>query len=282
MFSRNEKSAKLLRTVLSRENLNHYGSLAQRGLSSFFSRKFINYNNITGLVKNSQHIYSGVTKRGSVDIVLEHDGIQYDLCSVSADGAGRRTFIGLLTLAFGVLVRHVHHRAWVLHVALRRFRQKRRVRRRQPAGDGWSGVDRVWRTHQAVRHVLQPGPVDGTRLVRDRVREDAHYSGVWKITIHQLSPMPNRHTPPRKTHGARPSPEPLSSNNPITGIALRVVRVDHFSFTHYTVYGISIVIPPAGTVSGRFYERFDEDNYVFKGRDYFQSKRNVFLKSIFN
>lgn len=82
-FCRNETSARLLRTVLVRERLNHYGSMAQRGLSSCFSRKFINYNNITGLVKNSQHIYSGVTKRGSVDIVLEHDNVKYDLCSVS-------------------------------------------------------------------------------------------------------------------------------------------------------------------------------------------------------
>lgn len=82
-FSRNEKSAKLLKMVLVQEKLNHYGSMAQRGLSSSFSRKFINYNNITGLVKNSQHIYSGVTKRGSVDIVLERDSVQYDLCSVS-------------------------------------------------------------------------------------------------------------------------------------------------------------------------------------------------------
>jgi len=82
--SRNETSARLLQTVLIRERLNHYGSMAQRGLSSCFSRKFMNYNNITGLVKNSQQIYSGVTKRGSVDIVLEHDNIKYDLCSVSA------------------------------------------------------------------------------------------------------------------------------------------------------------------------------------------------------
>jgi len=57
--------------------------MAQRGLSSCFSKEFINYNDITGLVKTSQHIYSGVTKRGSVDIVLEHDNVQYDLCSVS-------------------------------------------------------------------------------------------------------------------------------------------------------------------------------------------------------
>lgn len=83
LSSRNEKSAKLLQTVLIQEKLNHYGSMAQRGLSSSFSRKFINYNNITGLVKTSQHIYLGVTKRGSVDIVLERDSVQYDLCSVS-------------------------------------------------------------------------------------------------------------------------------------------------------------------------------------------------------
>lgn len=101
MFPRNERSAKLLRAVLSRENLNHYGSLAQRGLSSFFSRKFISHNDITGLVRNSQHIYSGVTKRGSVDIVLEHDGIRYDLCSVSADVIYCRGafIVGLLTAA---------------------------------------------------------------------------------------------------------------------------------------------------------------------------------------
>lgn len=99
---RNEKSAKLLRTVLIRENLNHYGSLAQRGLSSFFSRKFITYNNITGLVKNSQHIYSGVTKRGSVDIVLEHDNIQYDLCSVSAVDAVVESPIGIVDGDVGV------------------------------------------------------------------------------------------------------------------------------------------------------------------------------------
>lgn len=80
---RNEKSAKLLKTVLVQEKLNHYGCMAQRGLSSSFSRTFVNYNNITGQVKSSQHIYSGVTKRGSVDIVLEHDNVQYDLCSVS-------------------------------------------------------------------------------------------------------------------------------------------------------------------------------------------------------
>lgn len=81
--SRNEKSARLLKTVLVREKLNHYGCMAQRGLSSSFSRIFVNYNNITGLVKSSQHIYSGVTKRGSVDIVLDHDNVQFDLCSVS-------------------------------------------------------------------------------------------------------------------------------------------------------------------------------------------------------
>jgi len=57
--------------------------MAQRGLSSCFSRKFIKYNDITGLVKTSQQIYLGVTKRGSVDIVLEHENVQYDLCSVS-------------------------------------------------------------------------------------------------------------------------------------------------------------------------------------------------------
>lgn len=83
LVPRNETSARLLRTVLVREKLNHYGNMAQRGLSSCFSRKFINYNNITGLVKNSQQIYSGVTKRGSVDIVLEHENVKYDLCSVS-------------------------------------------------------------------------------------------------------------------------------------------------------------------------------------------------------
>lgn len=79
---RNEKSANLLRTVLIRERLNHYGTMAQRGLSSTFSRKFFNSNNITGLVKTSQHIHSGVTKRGTVDIVFERDGVQYDLCNV--------------------------------------------------------------------------------------------------------------------------------------------------------------------------------------------------------
>lgn len=176
MFPRNERSAKLLRAVLSRENLNHYGSLAQRGLSSFFSRKFISHNDITGLVRNSQHIYSGVTKRGSVDIVLEHDGIRYDLCSVSADGIYCRgdyvswnVYCRFVDGGLGVSVRHVHHGAGVLYVALRRRRQKGPVRRRQPAGHGRPGVDRVRRTHQTVRHVLQPGPVDGTRMVRDRV-----------------------------------------------------------------------------------------------------------------
>lgn len=95
MANQNETSARLLRTVLVRERLNHYGSMAQRGLSSCFSRKFINYNNITGLVKNSQQIYSGVTKRGSVDIVLEHDSVKYDLCSFGMFTTGLGYFTSL-------------------------------------------------------------------------------------------------------------------------------------------------------------------------------------------
>ncbi|XP_025199108.1 microsomal triglyceride transfer protein large subunit [Melanaphis sacchari] len=95
MANQNETSARLLRTVLVRERLNHYGNMAQRGLSSCFSRKFINYNNITGLVKNSQQIYSGVTKRGSVDIALEHENIKYDLCSFGMFTTGLGYFTSL-------------------------------------------------------------------------------------------------------------------------------------------------------------------------------------------
>lgn len=95
MANQNETSARLLRTVLVREQLNHYGNMAQRGLSSCFSRKFINYNNITGLVKNSQQIYSGVTKRGSVDIVLEHENVNYDLCSFGMFTTGLGYFTSL-------------------------------------------------------------------------------------------------------------------------------------------------------------------------------------------
>ncbi|KAL5233567.1 hypothetical protein ACI65C_000977 [Semiaphis heraclei] len=95
MANQNETSARLLRTVLVRERLNHYGSMAQRGLSSCFSRKFINYNNITGLVKNSQQVYSGVTKRGSVDIVLGHNDVKYDLCSFGMYTTGLGYFTSL-------------------------------------------------------------------------------------------------------------------------------------------------------------------------------------------
>ncbi|VVC41334.1 Hypothetical protein CINCED_3A012915 [Cinara cedri] len=95
MANQNEKSANLLQTVLIRERLNHYGTMAQRGLSSTFSRKFINHNNITGLVKTSQHIYSGVTKRGTVDIVFERDGVQYDLCNFGLFSTGLGYFTSL-------------------------------------------------------------------------------------------------------------------------------------------------------------------------------------------
>ncbi|XP_050434632.1 microsomal triacylglycerol transfer protein [Adelges cooleyi] len=88
-------AAKLLREVLIREKLNHYGVLAQRGLSSSFSRYFLDYNNITGLVKSSQHIYTGVTKRGSVDIIVEHDGHQYHLCNLGMFTTGLGYFTSL-------------------------------------------------------------------------------------------------------------------------------------------------------------------------------------------
>ncbi|XP_050546940.1 microsomal triacylglycerol transfer protein [Daktulosphaira vitifoliae] len=82
MANQNQSAAMLFREVLINEKLNHYGVLAQRGLSSSFSRKFFSYNNITGLVKSSQHIYTGVTKRGSVDIIMEHENNHYHLCNL--------------------------------------------------------------------------------------------------------------------------------------------------------------------------------------------------------
>lgn len=95
MANQNESSAKLLKTVMTQEGLNHYGSMAQRGLSSYFSRKFLKFNNITGLVKSSQHMYYGVTKRGSVDIVLEHENVQYDLGSLDMFTTGLGYFMTL-------------------------------------------------------------------------------------------------------------------------------------------------------------------------------------------
>lgn len=168
---RNEKSANLLRTVLVRERLNHYGTMAQRGLSSTFSRKFFNCNNITGLVKTSQHIHSGVTKRGTVDIVFERDGIQYDLCNVRpCYFVFRRVFHPInFFIFFSSSVRSVQLRTRILYVAERRFGQPRHVRRGELACNGRFGIDRIRRAHQTVLHVYQSGSADGTHLVRYRI-----------------------------------------------------------------------------------------------------------------
>lgn len=62
-----------MQSIIKVNNLNNYNVLAQRGLSTAFTRSFMIHPSANGSLSTIQEISAGIVKRGLVDVVFEKD-----------------------------------------------------------------------------------------------------------------------------------------------------------------------------------------------------------------
>ncbi|KAI5713097.1 hypothetical protein M8J75_013732 [Diaphorina citri] len=79
----------LLKTL----GFNHYGVLAQRGLSTALSRSFMTHPNTNGSLLSIQEISGGILKRGTVDVVVENSNETHSLFSLGLFAGGLSSYI---------------------------------------------------------------------------------------------------------------------------------------------------------------------------------------------
>lgn len=73
--------------------VNNYHAFAQRGLSTAFTRSFLNSAGTNGSIVTIQEIKSGLLKRGMVDVVLESNSYKYTLFSLGLFAGGLDSFM---------------------------------------------------------------------------------------------------------------------------------------------------------------------------------------------
>ena len=82
---RDSQFEELIRSIFREEHvrLNNYNIKAQRGLSTAFTRSFFSNPRGNGSLITVQEISGGLLKRGLVDVVLDSQGVQQEIFTVS-------------------------------------------------------------------------------------------------------------------------------------------------------------------------------------------------------
>ncbi|RZF39851.1 hypothetical protein LSTR_LSTR000499 [Laodelphax striatellus] len=90
---RDEKFLETVKDIISSLNLNNYNILAQKGLSTAFTRFFMTGSAANGSLSTVQEISNGIVKRGLVDIVLDQSGRHQSLFTLGLFAGGLGSFI---------------------------------------------------------------------------------------------------------------------------------------------------------------------------------------------
>ncbi|KAL6268436.1 hypothetical protein P5V15_001572 [Pogonomyrmex californicus] len=91
---RNARFAEYLSTYANANaTINNYHVQAQRGLSTAFTRNFLRSPNINGSLVTIQEVYSGLLKRGIVDVVLESNEQRQAMFSLGLFASGLGSFV---------------------------------------------------------------------------------------------------------------------------------------------------------------------------------------------
>lgn len=98
--SDNEFREMILGIIRSNPKINNYAILAQKGLSTAFSRSFVNNPSVNGSLVTVQEIHGGILKRGIVDVVLENNGVSQEMFRVSLKNYIRAKILHTLITVF--------------------------------------------------------------------------------------------------------------------------------------------------------------------------------------
>ncbi|XP_039279167.1 microsomal triglyceride transfer protein large subunit-like isoform X2 [Nilaparvata lugens] len=90
---RDEKFLETVKDIFSSLNLNNYNILAQKGLSTAFTRFFMTGSAANGSLSTVQEIQNGIVKRGLVDIVLDQSGRHQSIFTLGLFAGGLGSFI---------------------------------------------------------------------------------------------------------------------------------------------------------------------------------------------
>ncbi|XP_011631593.1 microsomal triglyceride transfer protein large subunit isoform X2 [Pogonomyrmex barbatus] len=91
---RNARFAEYLSTYANANaTINNYHVQAQRGLSTAFTRNFLRSPNVNGSLVTIQEVYSGLLKRGIVDVVLESNEQRQAMFSLGLFASGLGSFV---------------------------------------------------------------------------------------------------------------------------------------------------------------------------------------------
>uniref|UniRef100_A0A1B6CB32 Vitellogenin domain-containing protein n=1 Tax=Clastoptera arizonana TaxID=38151 RepID=A0A1B6CB32_9HEMI len=82
-----------METIIKSESLNNYNTLGQRGLSTAFTRSFLEHPSLNGSLSTIQEISSGIVKRGIVDIIVEKDNITNNVFTLGLFAGGLGSFV---------------------------------------------------------------------------------------------------------------------------------------------------------------------------------------------
>lgn len=82
-----------INSVIKQLGYNHYGVLAQRGLSTALSRSFMTHPNTNGSLLSIQEISGGILKRGIVDVILENSNETRSLFTLGLFAGGLSSYL---------------------------------------------------------------------------------------------------------------------------------------------------------------------------------------------
>jgi hypothetical protein len=73
----------MVKSLLGSLRLTNYHTLGQGGLSTAFTRGFMNHPSANGSLTTVQEMFGGIVKRGTVDVVIDRHGSSQTIFSVS-------------------------------------------------------------------------------------------------------------------------------------------------------------------------------------------------------
>ncbi|XP_075214236.1 microsomal triacylglycerol transfer protein isoform X2 [Lycorma delicatula] len=90
---RNKEFEETVKSIIGSLKLNNYNILALKGLSTAFTRSFMNNPSVNGSLSTVQEISSGIVKQGNVDILLEQHGSEKSIFTLGLFAGGLSSFM---------------------------------------------------------------------------------------------------------------------------------------------------------------------------------------------
>nr|XP_018897210.1 PREDICTED: microsomal triglyceride transfer protein large subunit [Bemisia tabaci] len=82
-----------IKRIVNSAGLNHYGALAQRGMTTAFTRPFMSHPSANGSLLTIQEVSGGILKRGIVDVVIDSKEKSHTIFSLGLFAGGLSSFV---------------------------------------------------------------------------------------------------------------------------------------------------------------------------------------------